>query len=337
LNLLLARAQGRACRVLAAASAPPASSPLAGDPETPADATRWLARMQHAASSRNYQGTLVISVGSQVSSSRIAHYGTGEHQFERIDMLDGQMRRVFRHDDLMQTVWPASKVVVIERRASLNAFPALLRDKSAQRLLEHYEWRAEGPDRVAGNDAERFVLQPRDAYRFGQRLWSDKHSGLLLRADVLAPDGRVLESAAFSEVTIDVRPQPDSVLRPMKNLEGYRVMRRPELTRTELDAEGWTLKPVAGFTEINCVKRSTEGERAGASGVEMLQSVLTDGLTHVSVFVEPYRAEHHRPVQTSIGATHTLMEQRDGWWVTVVGDVPMDTLKQFAQALSRTR
>lgn len=321
---------GPADATVPASAATPAAAPAP-------DAARWLSRLQEAASHRSYQGTLVVSVGSEVTSSRIAHYGDGAHQFERIEMLDGQMRRVFRHDDVVQTMWPAIKLAVIEQRVSLASFPALMRDKSPERLLERYALRAEGSDRIAGYDAQVFVLQPRDEHRFGHRLWVDERSGLMLRADVLGPDGRVLESAAFSEVTIGVRPQPDAVLQSMKKLDGYRVLRRPELTRTRLDAEGWVLKEVAGFTLINCVKRTAEAEAGGAAGSEMVQSVLTDGLTHVSVFIEPFHAERHRPVQTAIGATHTLMEQRDAWWVTLMGDVPMATLKQFAQSLSRNR
>ena len=77
---------------------------FAGD--TPVDARAWLARVHEAASLRNYQGTQVFTAGGAVSSSRIAHYCDGNQQYERVDMLDGQMRRVFRHNDTVYTVWP---------------------------------------------------------------------------------------------------------------------------------------------------------------------------------------------------------------------------------------
>ena len=49
------------------------------------------------------------------------------------------------------------------------------------------------------------LLKPRDAYRFGYRLWADQASGLLLRADVLGERGEVLETSAFSDVSIGVQ------------------------------------------------------------------------------------------------------------------------------------
>ena len=314
----------------------------AGDPAAVApgaEARSWLQRIQSAASQRNYQGTLVVSAGGSMSSSRLAHYCEGNQYFERIDMLDGQPRRVYRHNEQVLTLWPAAKVARIEQRDAVALFPAVL-SGSEEQLFERYDMLAEGTDRVAGHDAAVFLLRPRDGQRFAQRLWAEQASGLLLRADVLAPDGRVLETAAFSDVTIGIKAQPESVLAPMRKLEGYRVLRSAP-QRTGLEAEGWRLAvPVIGFKPISCVKRSldagADGERA--TSVEVLQTIYSDGLTHVSVFIEPFRAERHRAGAAAIGATHTLMQPHGSQhWVTVMGDVPMATLKQFAAALVRLR
>ncbi len=327
-----------AAAVIAAASLWPVLAQAGDATTTGAEARSWLQRIHAAASQRNYQGTLVVTAGGGMSSSRLAHYCEGNQVFERIDMLDGQPRRVYRHNEQVLTLWPAAKVARIEQRDPVALFPAVL-SGSEEQLFERYDMQAEGSDRVAGLDAAVFLLRPRDGQRFAQRLWAERSSGLLLRADVLAPDGRVLESAAFTEVTIGVKSQPESVLAPMKKLEGYRVLRdAPQ--RTGLEAEGWRLKvPVAGFRQISCVKRTLDaagdGERAAAADV--LQTIFSDGLTHVSVFIEPFHAERHRAGAGAFGATHTLMQPSGPHWVTVVGDVPLATLKQFAAALERLR
>ncbi len=300
-----------------------------------ADPGAWIQRIHEAVAYGNYQGTLVSSVGGVVSSSRIAHYCEGRQQFERVEMLDGQTRVVYRHNDLVHTLWPTQRVAVVERRAEIDAGPSLLRVQPDARVFERYELRAEGDDRVAGHDTAVYLLQPRDDARFAQRLWVERRSGLLLRTDVLSADGRVLESAAFSDVTIGIKPQPDVVLRSMKKLDGYRVL-RPTLVPTELVAEGWQIAPVPGFVQVRGMRRSVApGEAESADTV--LQAVFSDGLTHVSVFIEPYREGRHRAGQTAIGATHTLMKRHDQWWVTVMGDVPMATVARFADALSRRR
>lgn len=311
-----------------------ASPQPAGDGLSAPDAKTQLMRIHEAASQRNYQGTLVLSAGGAMTSSRLAHYVDGAHRFERIDSLDGEARRVLRHDDVVQTVWPSSRVVVVEQRDMPKAFPSLLHG-GGDRLMEYYEMRAVGPDRVAGHQAQVFWLRPRDHLRFGQRLWAERHSGLLLRLDVVGPQDEVLESASFSELTIDVRPQPQSVLAPMRKLDGYRVLQSRSV-QTQLEHEGWTLAaPVPGFVPVSCVRR---GLGAPGGDAQVVQAIFSDGLTHVSVFIEPYDAQRHlRELRTVIGATHTLMRRRDDMWITVMGDVPGHTLKMFAQALERRR
>jgi sigma-E factor negative regulatory protein RseB len=38
---------------------------------------------------------------------------------------------------------------------------------------------------------------------------------------------------------------------------------------------------------------------------------------------------------TVVGPTQTLMQRHGDWWITVVGDVPPATLKQFVRNLER--
>ncbi|NBP46433.1 MAG: transcriptional regulator, partial [Betaproteobacteria bacterium] len=61
------------------------------------------------------------------------------------------------------------------------------------------------------------------------------------------------------------------------------------------------------------------------------------GLARVSVFIESKEGSLSRqPLLTQMGATHTLMKPHgERWWVTVMGDVPAATLKQFHAALVR--
>ena len=80
---------------------------------------------------------------------------------------------------------------------------------TAARVLENYELQKVGQDRVAGLDADVLMLKPRDRLRFPQRLWAHRETGLLLRNDVLAPGGEVLESSAFVDVRLGAKLQPD--------------------------------------------------------------------------------------------------------------------------------
>jgi sigma-E factor negative regulatory protein RseB len=331
--------RGCAAMLVGAAAALGALPSRAGGELVPApQARQWLQRVQTAAAQRNYQGTLVVTGAGSISSSRVTHYCEGVQAYERVDMLDGQPRRVLRKNDQTLTLWPAAKVARIEQRESFQSFPALLKG-SEEQLLERYELRAEGPGRLAGHGADVFLLRPRDEHRFAQRVWSEQGTGLLLRADVLAADGKVLETSAFSELTIGAKTKPESVSAALKQLDGWRLL-KPVHQRTELEAEGWHLKaPVPGFRQASCVKRQLDApDAARQPAADVVQAVFTDGLTHVSLFIEPLQAERHRPGSATTGATHTWMQPAgSAHWVTVMGDVPMATLKQFAAALERRR
>ncbi len=300
----------------------------------PADARAWLVRIHQAASQGNYQGTMVFSAGGMLSSSRVAHFCVGEQSFERLEALDGRQQRVYRLNDAVHTLWPQSKLAVLERRAPLSGLPSATQAVEP-RALEQYELKGEGSERIAGREAQVLLLQPRDDLRYAQRLWADKATGLMLRADVIGPQRAVLESTAFSEVEIGIKPQPESVTQPLKKLDGYRII-RPQQTPTQLAAEGWAMeRSVPGFTLAGCVKRPLES----AGGEEqVLQAVFSDGLTHVSMFIEPYDARRpYSNLSGQIGATSTLRQRRGDHWITVMGDVPAATLKIFADALERRR
>jgi len=153
----------------------------------PNDVRSWMVRVQRAAATLNYQGTLVSSAAGLVSSSRVAHYCEGKQRYERIDVLDGETRQVLRHNDVTQTVWPRARVAVIEQRLAMPDFPGL--PPADARSGEVYELRLLGTERVAGHEAQVLMFKPRDAHRFAQRLWAERASGLLLRADVLGARG----------------------------------------------------------------------------------------------------------------------------------------------------
>jgi sigma-E factor negative regulatory protein RseB len=292
---------------------------------------------------------MVFSAGGAMSSSRVWHYCVGDQTYERLEAQDGRQQRVFRHNDEVRTLWPQARVAVAEKRESLSGWSSTPQ-RVEPRALENYELRREGTARVAGREAAVFLLDPRDGLRYAQRLWADQATGLMLRADVLGPGQTLIESAAFSEIEVGVKPQPDKVLQTVRKVDaklagkaelgpdgqdGWRVLRPPQ-RRTQLEAEGWALtQDVPGFRLAGCMARPIE---ASGESVSVLQAVFSDGLTHVSVFIEPYRAERHRGERRAqFGATGTVTRQLGEHWITAIGDVPLATLKLFADALERRR
>ena len=313
----------------------PGSQDAVGPPER--SVAEWLVRLQQASRWPAYSGTFVVSSSSgALSSARIWHASEGDTQIERVESLTGVPRQTYRRNESVVTFFPQARVVREENRESGGVFPSLLQTGESFDTASFYIARQLGNGRVAGFDADIVLLAPRDEMRFSYRIWSEKKTGLVVKTQTLDGNGRVLEQAAFSELTLDAPVQIDKLKRMMSDTQGYRV-EKPHKTKTTAAAEGWHLKPpVAGFKAQNCYRHSP------SAPTRMVQCIFSDGLATVSLFLESFNRDRHvREARWAMGATHTMTKHivgSDGeWWVTAVGEVPAQTLQEFVDSLRRVK
>lgn len=316
------------------AGLPAGAQPAAGSAGSAAERgiSEWLLRLHEAARQRAYIGTFVVTAeGGAQSSARIWHICDGSQQIERVESLTGTPRSTFRRNDQVVTFLPASRVARTERRETLGLFPNLLKT-GEHAIAEFYSVRTLAGERVAGHESDVVQVIPRDAMRFGYRIWSEKKTGLVMKLQTLAADGRVLEQAAFSELQIDAPVRMDKLAQMMAQTDGYRL-EKTELVRTTAAAEGWHLRQsVPGFRPVACYRRPS-----GATDATV-QWTFSDGLASVSLFVEPFeRQRHTQEGVLALGATTTVTRRIQDWWLTAVGEVPVATLQAFAEGLERRR
>ncbi|KXU88618.1 sugar dehydratase [Paraburkholderia monticola] len=296
-------------------------------------AAELLDRIHQAAQQQNYEGAFVYQRGNFVQTSRIAHYSTHtDGEFEQLESLDGKPRKMLRHNDDMYTFVPERHLVVVEKRQNKDAFPALLAVNGEQ-VLSVYEPKMLGDDRVAGVDSLVMELDPKDAYRFAYKLWADKKTGLLLRAQTLDPNGQVLEQLSFSQVRIGVPVDKAAIVNGIRNLSGWTIV-RPPVEPVDMAAQGWQIAPsVPGFHMIRQLRRPMASSEAGRPPIPVDQAVFSDGLTAISVFVEPVENNTRKEGTGDSGATHVLVKRQGDFWITLLGEVPQTTLQQFASAI----
>ena len=319
--------------VLAACSVSAAAQTTAPPPTAERTVNQWLTRLHEASREKAYTGTLVVSAGSVMSASRIWHVCDGKQQMERIDTLTGAPRTTIRRNSEVITFAPEEKTAWVESRESLGLFPDLLRTPANQ-IPTFYGVSERGSERVAGYLSDVVNVVPKDAWRFGYRIWSEKGTGLVMKMQTLDGQGEVMEQLAFTELQMNAPVRMDKLARLMKDTRGYQV-HRPVLKRTTLEEQGWRLKDtVPGFLLMSCHTRAMENERTPEPAA--LQCVYSDGLATVSLFVEPLDAA--RPVDELpiiIGATHSMSRAVNGARLTVMGEVPLATVKRFALAFTR--
>ena len=326
------RVRGLATTVILATAALLGSAVVAQESRARTD-VQWIQAVRQAAQRVNYQGTVVYQSSGEMRSSRITHLYDGTYSHERIQTLDGKPREFIRRrsnaSDQVQCFIPETRRIVVEQRNVEESFPGLA-SAAPEEILERYTLKLGDIERVAGIECQMLMLEPKDNARYGYRLWVDRASGLLLRAQTLNERREVIEQIAFTDIRIGEKIERVK-LRPSWSTEGWSV-ERSDYRKADLSQHGWLVPAPAGFRKTREVAR-----RIGGS--EAMQAVFSDGLATVSVFIEPHSllsapgAGPQMPSGDALqihGPTSAFSRRIGDSLVTVVGEVPPSTVRSVA-------
>jgi sigma-E factor negative regulatory protein RseB len=296
--------------------------------EAPRNEAQWIQAARTAAVRTNYTGTIVYQAGGEMTSSRITHVFDGSKSHERIQTLDGKPREYLRKrsdsDDEVHCLIPESKKILVEKRSVEESFPALS-SASPDEILQRYAAKLGPVERVAGIEAQALALEPRDNLRYAYRLWLDRTTGLLLRAQTLNERREVLEQIGFSDVRIGERIDR-TALKPAWATDGWSVV-RSDYRKTDLARQGWIVPAPDGFRKTKEVMRRMHE-------AEAMQVVFADGLATISVFIEPGSPVSEPPAEVRThGPTSAYSRRVSEALVTVVGEVPPGTIRAVAQSV----
>lgn len=275
----------------------------------------WLNRAALAAKQQNYSGVYVYHHGEHVEVLRVLHRTQGKRELEKVEVMDGTPRQFLRINNDVYCHLPDGKNVRLERNAPRRFFPALLPSQPAG-LLDYYDARLGGSERVAGRPCQVVILEPRDGYRYGYDLWLDKQTGLPLKSRILNENGSVVSMYVFSEIQIGKAPDA-SLFR--NDLVGKQIH------KASLDKPAglaWNVVPPPGYEQVQDAVRVLPGKPA-----PVVHLVFSDGLSVLSMFVEPVDPQVQRLQGLSAeGAIGVYAREVDGYTVTTLGEVPNTAL-----------
>ena len=295
-------------------------------PDAEQDSGAWLAKIQAAAEHTNYVGTFIYQQGSQVQSSRITHLADAAGEHEKLEVLDGQPREFIRNNDEVRCYLPDSKLILSETRVKSDNFPAVLATAPIE-IDSHYRFSRNGMERVAGRSAEVVALDARDKQRYGYKLWSDRETGLLLKAQTIGERGDVIEQVAFTDIVIGGAIDRSRIRPSAVSTERWRV-EKIEMVPADLVGAGWSVTaPIAGFRKIIEVRRSFGGRR------DVGQIVYSDGLAAISVFIEAADSKALAEGDATKGPINVVSKRHGDHWLTVVGEAPAASIRQIANSV----
>ena len=293
------------------------------------DAAAWLARAAAAAQKHNYVGTIVYQHGGRFETSRLVHLNDKGEEFEKLVNLDGPAREVIRMNGEVRCYYPDAKMVRVEPRTFRNAFPSLSPQQQAA-LSEFYTFRMAERGRVAGIETQAWVFEPRDGLRYGHKFWADPVSGLLVKARIVDERNETVEQFAFTEIAIGVKIDRAMVNPTWAVTPPDWQLRQSGPGEADSKDTGWTVTRVPpGFIKIVDGYRRLPGTR------EVAHLVYSDGLVAVSVFIEPVGPASHPIGISRQGGINVIIRQQDDNLVTVLGEVPVATVRQIAHSVAR--
>jgi sigma-E factor negative regulatory protein RseB len=284
----------------------------------------WLNRAAAAAKQQNYSGIYVYHQGEHVEVLRVLHRLDASGEQEKVEVLDGPPRQFLRINNDVYCHLQDGKNVRLERNTSRRFFPALLPADPAS-LLDYYEVKLGGSERVAGRPCQVVTLEPRDGYRYAYNLWLDKQTGLPLKSRIVNSNGGVVSMFVFSEIQIG--KAPDSQLF-RNDLKGKLIQKASLDMPVDI---AWSVTPPPGYAQVQTAVRPLPGKK-----MPVTHLIFSDGLSVLSLFVEPVDPGVQRLRGLSAeGAIGAYAREVDGYSVTTMGEVPSMALIETGNSVQR--
>lgn len=291
----------------------------AGDNLPSAEASAWLQRMADASRHLSYEGVFVFQHGdAPVQSLRVLNKPVGGGKDSRLTAMDGIQREVRCSQGISMSLSTEGGQIKVEKRLNSRHFPDLL-PISAAPLANWYAVKLGDMSRVAGLDCRQVELIPKDAYRWGYVLCAEKDTALPLKASMVNETGKALIQYSFAEIKLGASSTPPPA--PAVDVASQASPVASERVGVR------NLPP--GFVRITAVKRKLPNKPG-----EVEHWVFSDGLTHISLFLE----NTTQPVETlrgqsKLGMINMLTRQVGSLQATVLGDAPWPAVEAIALGL----
>lgn len=304
-----------------------------------------LKRMSDADQNKNYKGTFILRKADSLSTLSVTHAVDDSGEWESLESLNGESRKVFRFNDRVISVFPDRELITVRQTNEKRSLHQQLPDNMDQ-LAQFYAMKRLDDDRIARHQTLVIDLLPRDQYRYGYRYWVDKANGMLLRCDLMGEDKMAVEQMMFTE--LDYLSEPPAKTFDLKKFEQFdkQLVDDPKLAVPQTLATGWKVGHLPeGFILTQTTmrysnpgsavgKNQLNGAKSQTSPADLLHMVYSDGLASVSVFVETNQGvEKHLQGKASMGAVNAYGSAVDDYVVTVVGEVPAKTVELIAQTM----
>ncbi len=298
--------------------------------ESSLTAKQILQKMARAMAVSNYQGTVVFLKNDKLEAMKYSHTAEKDKEQERLVSLNSPQREIVRNSDEIRCFYKLSREVIVDHRPYEHSFIVDV-PKNLDELDASYQFEVVGEEDIAMLPSYVVVIQPKDDLRYVRKIWITKAQFLPVKAVVYDLSGDVLEQVVFTE--IDVSKQPQDKL--MAGTDSAPQQDSTELSPDMINQLSFELKALPqGFKKVFFTRKPLH-----PSGQPVDHLLLSDGFALVSVYLESKKAD--TPVESKIpeglhkvGAVNSLSRTLTDHQLTVLGEVPVATIKFIAEGVT---
>ncbi len=240
---------------------------------------------------------------------------------------------MFRSDNLVTCILPDSRSVIVERNDQLlkGNLPVSLPD--LQKIEQYYRFKLGGTARIAGRASQRVDVIPQDNFRYTHSFWVDVENGMLLKSALYDENGEIIEWFMFTYIDFPAEIPLNRFKPELKQKEFiWYQYDKQQVDEANPELNKWHaayLPP--GFKQL---QHRRQYKYPDPRPVEHL--VFSDGMSTVSVFIEKLAPEEEPLIGARrIGAVSTYGIVVADYQITVVGEVPMNTVMAISNSIER--
>lgn len=284
---------------------------------------QWFNRMADALRHLEFEATLVQAQGHRVQPL-VWFHGSYDHEtdLELLIYLNGADMRVLRIGE--QSYYYSAggaHAYTLQSNVTFGLIPPAFYQPFSS-IADHYQIIASGGMRVTGRNAQYLRLISRDNHRYHYDLWVDRETGMLLKLQMMTPQGEVLEQLQLTSLVV-----MDELPEPLIDLGNFQQPPRM-FDSTDTAPVKFMVRPnwlPEGFKQRVATHRTLHDTRLPTD-----YYLFSDGLTEISVYITDAQLQNLPPL--ALQGPESMVNLRvDGFAVTVVGKVPAETLRLIAE------
>lgn len=285
---------------------------------------QWLAKVNDAMKVLNYHGTVVFMKHSQIDTMKYEHTFTDGIEYERLSSLNSPLREVTRKSSEISCLYKETQQKIETQNPIDRSFIVNLPLKP-ERLQDQYLLAVAGQEMIAMRPAQIIAVLPKDELRYARKLWIDTASMLPLKVEVYGLDGKTLEQVLFTDLSVDA-PAAESAQKSIQDDKSTHrhIPQTESFEESAFELKNWP----PGFEKVFFIRNSMQQSKKSVDHL-----LISDGYSSLSVYFEA-KGENGIEGLRTLGPVNSYSRVIDGFQITVLGEVPVQTVELVAKGVS---